>query len=220
MPGTHSLPDKEQDFVDRCLILKGALENPASAAFHWDTVESTVTLNGIDAFLTARTVFKEDDSTRNRRAKNDAKNAAKKLVQGFTNTSIRYNKHMTVEDKEHFGVYERDSYSPVQVPKTSPRLIIDTATRRRISIYYRDEMSSRRGKPRGVHGIEIRWAILDHPPTGIEELIHSSFDTRAPLTLEFTEHDRGKKIYLCGCWEINREGLKGPYGAIEEAIIP
>jgi hypothetical protein len=34
------------------------------------------------------------------------------------------------------------------------------------------------------------------------------------------EQDRGKHIYLLGRWEINREGGKGPFGAIEEAIIP
>jgi hypothetical protein len=220
MPGAHSFPDTEQDLVDLCLIWKSGLENPLSALYKWDPEELTPTLNGITAFLTARTAYAEDDSSKNRRAKNEAKKAVKKLMQDFANTSIRYNKHMTEADREHYGIYASDSPSPIQVPKTSPRLIIDTGTRRRIIIYYKDEKSSRRGKPKGVHGIEVRWAILDHPPKDVSELIHSSFDTRAPLILEFEEHDRGKKIYLCGSWEIEREGLKGPPGAIEEAIIP
>jgi hypothetical protein len=97
---------------------------------------------------------------------------------------------------------------------------IDTGTRRRIIVYYKDEKSARRGKPKGGHGIEIRWAVLDHVPTDISELVNSSFDTNPPLTLVFEKHDRGKRIYLCGCWEIEREGEKGPFGAIEEAIIP
>jgi hypothetical protein len=84
----------------------------------------------------------------------------------------------------------------------------------------RDEKSEHRGKPKGVHGIEVRWAILDHPPEDIKELVNSSFDTKPPLTIEFEEHERGKRVYLCGTWELEREGEKGPFGAIEEAIIP
>jgi hypothetical protein len=114
----------------------------------------------------------------------------------------------------------KSTHSPVVVPDTSPRLTIDTGTRRRIIVYYRDETSTRRGKPKGVHGIEVRWAILDHYPVSEKELIHSSFDTNPPLTLEFDEADRGKHIYLMGLWEIEREGEKGPPGAIEEAVIP
>jgi hypothetical protein len=103
---------------------------------------------------------------------------------------------------------------------TSPRLRIDTGTRRRIIVYYQDETGTRRGKPKGVHGIEIRWAILDHYPESEKELIHSSFDTNPPLTLEFDEADRGKHIYLVGLWEIQREGEKGKFSDIFSAFIP
>jgi hypothetical protein len=119
------------------------------------------------------------------------------------------------------GIHNRKTTrSPVVVPDTSPRLLIDMGIRRRIIVYYRDETSTRRGKPTGVHGIEVKWAILDHYPVSDKELIHSSFDTSQPLTLVFDEADRGKHIYLMGLWEIEREGEKGPPGAIEEAIIP
>jgi hypothetical protein len=99
-------------------------------------------------------------------------------------------------------------------------LFVDTGTRRRLVITYRDEGSKRRGKPAGVHGIEVRWAILDTPPVHISELAHSSFDTNPPLTIDFEEDQRGKRVYLAGRWEISREGEKGPFGDIEEAVIP
>jgi hypothetical protein len=54
----------------------------------------------------------------------------------------------------------------------------------------------------------------------MKELVHSAFDTKPPLTMEFEGHERGTRVYLCGAWEIEREGEKGPPGAIEEAIIP
>jgi hypothetical protein len=214
-------PRKEQDLADLCPKWKTGLEDPTVvAAFGWNQTEVTVILAPVNGFLTARTVYKQDDSSRNRLAKDEAKYVVKEAMRDFANTSIRYNKLMKEEDKRYYGIHTPGHPSPVPVPTTSPQLLIDTGTRRRFIIYYKDEQSTRRGKPKGVHGIEIRWAILDHVPSGVEELINSSFDTNPPLTLEFAEHDRGKRVYLCGRWEINREGEKGPFGAIEEAIVP
>jgi hypothetical protein len=42
------------------------------------------------------------------------------------------------------------------------------------------------------------------------------FDTRPSLTLEFEE----QHVYMAGRWEIEREGVKGPPGDIEEVVIP
>jgi hypothetical protein len=44
---------------------------------------------------------------------------------------------------------------------------------------------------------EIRRAISDTPIVDVTELIHSSFDTRTPFTLEFQGHERGKTVYFC-----------------------
>jgi hypothetical protein len=87
-------------------------------------------------------------------------------------------------------------------------------------VHHRDRGSDRRGKPEGVAGIEIRWAILDHYPATNKELINSGFDTASPWVNEFDEADRGKKVYYCGRWEIPTEGGKGPLGEIVEAIVP
>jgi hypothetical protein len=114
----------------------------------------------------------------------------------------------------------KTTHTPIPIPHTAPQLFIDTGTRRRLIITYRDEGSDRRGKPFGVHGIEVRWAILDAPPANIKQLVNSAFDTNPPLILEFEELERGKKVYMCGRWEIEREGEKGPFGDIEEAVIP
>jgi hypothetical protein len=40
------------------------------------------------------------------------------------------------------------------------------------------------------------------------------------MTLVFTEADRGKRVYMAGRWEINREGLKGLFGEIVSVFIP
>jgi hypothetical protein len=152
--------------------------------------------------------------------KNRVRKSSEKTLRDFINRFLRY-PPVTDEDRDKMGIPNHNGGRvPVPVPATSPLLLIDTGTRRRIIVNYKDEKSEHRGKPKGVHGIEVRWAILDHPPAHEKELINSSFDTKPPLTLEFDESDRGKHIYLCGRWEIEREGEKGPFGAVEDAIVP
>jgi hypothetical protein len=152
--------------------------------------------------------------------KNRSRKSSETMLREFVNRFLRY-EPVSNEDRDNMGIpNKKNSHSPISVPTTSPQIIVDTGTRRRLIIYYKDENSTRRGKPKGVHGIEVRWAILDHPPESIKELINSSFDTNPPLTLEFDEQDRGKHVYMSGCWEIGREGKKGPPGAIVEAVIP
>jgi hypothetical protein len=80
-------------------------------------------------------------------------------------------------------------------------------------------MSEKKAKPFGVHGAEARWDMLDNPPAHVEDLKHSAFSTKPPLILTFEENDRGKRVYICLCWE-NTKGEKGPWGEIMSAIIP
>jgi hypothetical protein len=106
------------------------------------------------------------------------------------------------------------------VPATVPLLVAKAGHIRQVLVDYKDSASEKRGKPPKVHGIEIRWAILEHPPADENELTNSAFDTRSPFSLTFDEKDRGKTVYFAGRWEINREGEKGDFSAIVSAVIP
>jgi hypothetical protein len=173
-----------------------------------------------DAWTAAYEPVKVPHSPVQTAEKNRVRKSSEAALREFINRFLRY-EPVTNEDRDNMAIHnKKDGHTPVAVPTTSPQLTVDTSTRRRLIIYYKDEKSGRRGKPAGVHGIEIRWAILDHPPTSIKELINSAFDTNSPLILEFDEQDRGKRVYMAGCWEIAREGEKGPFSAIVEAIIP
>jgi hypothetical protein len=152
--------------------------------------------------------------------KNRLHKAALPVIESFVNEFLRYSSKVTDEDMANMGMHRRRPPHPVDVPTTQPELIPDTGTRRRISIYYKDEGSEHRGKPKNVHGIEIRWAPLDHYPASEKELVNSAFDTKPPLVLDFDENDRGAHVYMAGRWEIEREGEKGPFGAIVDAIVP
>ncbi|MDR3235698.1 MAG: hypothetical protein LBT48_03095, partial [Prevotellaceae bacterium] len=101
---------------------------------------------------------------------------------------------------------------------TMPFFEIDSSVIRRLIIHFFDQ-DTKKAKPAGVHGAEIRWAIRDEPVVDVEDLTNSSFDTRTPFTLEFKGHERGQTVYFCLCWE-NTTGEKGPWSEIVGAIIP
>jgi hypothetical protein len=190
------------------------------AAFGWDKTETGAVLAVVDAFLTARTTYEDDDSSKNRLAKDEAKDAAKAAMRDFAHTGIRHNKRMKDENRLFYGIHPADgSHTPSTAPESFPEAEGDTATMRRVAIHYWDSVTKKRGKEYGIHGAEIRWAPLDHIPASIEELVHSDFNTASPFTLTFDETERGKRIYFCLRWESNAN-LKGPWGEIYSAIIP
>ena len=133
--------------------------------------------------------------------------------------NLKVNTKVTDEERRALGINIRDSKpTPSPVPSSFPLVAADTSTRRRITISFRDSESNSAAKPKGVHGAEIRWAITDELPQ-IEQLTESGYDTRTPYTLEFTEAQRGKTIWICLRWQ-NTRGEKGPWGDIEKVIIP
>ncbi|MDR2418855.1 MAG: hypothetical protein LBD79_07350 [Treponema sp.] len=221
MPNSDWLPLREQDLVDLCLKWKAGLEKPANvSAFEWKQAEVDGTSAKINSFLTARTTYEDTNSTKNRLAKDEAKDEAKSAMRDFANTSIRYNKLMQPEDKLVYGIHPTDHTSTsVGAPETYPEAEADTSIIRQITIHFWDSATKKRGKPHGVHGAEIRWALLDHEPVSENELVNSDFDTASPLTLKFDESQRGKRLYFCPRWE-STTNLKGPFGEIYSAVIP
>jgi hypothetical protein len=197
------------------------LSDPANvAAFGWKQQEVTATLAAIDGFLTARTDYEAANTGANRLKKDETKKAAKSAMRDFANTSMRFNKLMGDDVRMFFGLPPHDgSITPDTEPKTYPEADADTSVIRQITIHFWDNATKKRGKPRGIHGAEIRWALLDHTPASEHELLQSDFDTASPFTLKFDEGDRGKRLYFCLRWESNTN-LKGPYGEIYSAIIP
>ncbi|MDR2632064.1 MAG: hypothetical protein LBC51_00370 [Treponema sp.] len=215
------LPTREQDLTVLCQKWKKELGKPANtAAFGWKQEEVDGASAKIDAFLTARTAYEAIDSSKNRLVKDVAKAEAKQAMRDFANTSIRYNKLMHREDKLVYGIRPSGHKgTPVGTPETYPEAQADSSIIRQITIHYRDSATKKRRKPHGVHGAEIRWAILGHEPASEQELTNSDFDTASPITLTFDESQRGQRLYFCLRWE-STTNLKGPFGEIYAAVIP
>ena len=153
-------------------------------------------------------------------AKNEARDSLKSALRRFVNAHLRYNEAVSDSDKNKLGLHIPDGKpSPVSAPATRPEFEIDLSQFRQLRVSFHDQDSSRRGKPAGVHGAEIRWDFHDAPPAEVEELSHSEFATKTPHTLGFTEGQRGKRVYICLRWE-NSKGDKGPWGELLNAIVP
>jgi hypothetical protein len=136
--------------------------------------------------------------------------------------NLQCNTQVTDDQRRAAGVVIRDRKpTPVKTPTEYPLFRIDSSIIRQLIIYFWALIlgGRSRAKPHGVHGAEIRWAILEVAPASVDELLHSSFDTRSPFTLTFDERDRGKTAYFCLRWE-NTRGEKGPWSEIVMAVIP
>ncbi|MDR2628174.1 MAG: hypothetical protein LBC40_09100 [Dysgonamonadaceae bacterium] len=152
------------------------------------------------------------------------KNEARKVYQPLLSTLaeiLKSNPLVTPADLEEMGIVVNKGRgsNTNRPPETYPDFDIDSSVIRRLKVAFRDQGSTSRAKPHGVHGAEIRWCILDAPPKDISDLRNSSFDTHSPFTLEFSEVDRGKTVYFCLRWE-STTGEKGPWSEIISAIIP
>ena len=133
--------------------------------------------------------------------------------------NLRANTRVTDDERRALGIHIRDTKpTPSPVPTSHPVATIDTSTTMRLGISFRDSATNSAAKPKGVHGAEIKWVIADEPPL-IKDLINSSFDTRTPYTLEFTDQERGKTVWIRMRWE-NTRGEKGEWSDMVNAIIP
>jgi hypothetical protein len=198
--GAPWLPDGEQDLVDLCKKWKIGLNDAAAiTSFGWKQADVSTALTTVDGFLTARDAYELDNSTNNRMLKDDAKKAAKDAMRDFARYSIRFNRLMSREQKLYYGVRTADPKpSPTPAPNSYPEAEADTSVIRQVTIRFWDSATKRRAKPHGVHGAEIRWAILDHVPASVNELIHSSFDTASPFTLVFDAPEAARKSVFLG----------------------
>jgi hypothetical protein len=137
------------------------------------------------------------------------------------NGYLRKNPLVTDTDLVEMGLPKHPSggKTPPQPPSTLIEASADTSKLGIIGINYRDMNEKGTAKPKGVHGAEIVYAILDAPPSDWSQLTNSIFDTKTPAQLVFTGEQRGKTVYFALRWE-NTRGDKGPWSTIYSAIIP
>jgi hypothetical protein len=233
MSSTHDwLERNHEDLYDQATQTKTYIllpENRDRMGFSPGTAQG-IWLDGefVPHYTTFETAFTnwKDPSSRTKTITRDLEDAEdlfkptyRKLYTGFLKESPLVTHH----DLEAMGLPVRPGgHTPSPIPTSSPDSDANTGTPRRIILsIFENNGTHKRAKPDGVHGAETRWAIFDNAQglVTLDALIHSSFCTRSPLTLDFTEEQRGKFLYYALRWE-NTRGEKGPFSLVQSVIIP
>jgi hypothetical protein len=151
--------------------------------------------------------------------KNAARTTLIGRIRGLVNFRLK-NPVITDAQRIAMGLHVHDTTpTTIPAPTTRPELSIEVLDVRRLKVVFHDMGSTSKAKPYGVNGAVIVYATLDTPPVSPTALTHSVLATHTPFTLEFTEEERGKTVYLAICWQ-NEKGEKGPWSEIESAIVP
>jgi hypothetical protein len=213
-------PDAAFDTWQSNLMVKVAPKAPA-----WNIpTDAVAALQALKSRWTTAYAAYENPATRNPliiQEKRNAREAYEAGLRKFVKSYLAFNPAITDNDRKELGLtVPKNSRTPAPVATTYPDYDIDSGTIRRLTIHFYNQGSKKsKAKPAGQHGAEIRWVMSDTPVVDVKDLIHSSFDTRTPFTLEFEGHERGKTVYFCLCWE-NTRGEKGPWSEILSALVP
>jgi hypothetical protein len=171
MSNRDYIPSGDEQFLDWA---QNFLTYAASRAAAWGIADSKVAALQALKVVYAEKLAAAKAPNRGKAdvlAKNEARDALEGAVRPFYKSHIAYNEDVTDEDRVKMGVpVHNNKHSPVPPPATHPDFEIDTSELRQLTIHFRDEGSTHRGKPDGVHGAEICWEFLNAPPEKIEDL--------------------------------------------------
>lgn len=152
--------------------------------------------------------------------KNRAREALEKALRNFIKAFLLYSPFVSDSDRDEMQLPVHDlKPTPVPPPVSFPEYSIDTSIPNQLTVHFWDEATKQRRKPKGVHGVEIRWELREEAPAKAEDLFNSSFATRTPSTFVFTGDKQGQRVFFCLRWE-NGKGEKGPWGALVSAVVP
>ncbi|MDR0559698.1 MAG: hypothetical protein LBG92_05975 [Prevotellaceae bacterium] len=221
MNNSHFIPRRDVDFhqwVNSFMTYLGT--ESSRLGFPADKYQS---LTALKSDFEQKFNAAENPSTRTSlsvQAKNEARAALEKELRQYIKEYLTYSSVVTDVDRNGLGLpVHKTSRTPSPVAATYPDYDIDSSVIRRLTVHFFDSANRSKAKPDGQHGVEIKWGILETPPSSIDDLPHSAFDTHTPMTLSFDENQRGKTVYFCLCWE-NTRGEKGPWSEIISAIVP
>ena len=172
------------------------------------------------AWSTAYAATLNPHSSVERAAKTDARTEAENVIRPFKRRFLD-DPPVTDADRVAMSLHIRDTtHTPSGRITDEVDAENDSSVIRQSTWRYWVKGSSGRAKAEHAHGVECAWAVLDHPPVSIDELVHRVIDTASPLTLRFTEEERGKRVYCCFRWIGTVEGHEGDWSEFFSAFIP
>jgi hypothetical protein len=152
--------------------------------------------------------------------KNEKRDTLKADVRNMKNKHIDYNDAITDPDRERLGLSIRDRKpTPKPRPASRPVLEVLPTNNRQHTGTAINQATRKKTKPEDAYGVRYVWEIRDTPPANADDLRHSTFRRKVSEVFNFSEEDRGKKVFYAACYE-NAKGEGGPWSDIVEAIIP
>ncbi|MDR1406714.1 MAG: hypothetical protein LBJ23_01550, partial [Tannerella sp.] len=148
------------------------------------------------------------------------KKEVSRFVRQFVNIHLRYNEHVTDVDRINLGirVKKKTRFRQPDIGEY-PEIEVNTYILRRVGLRFLNR-EHRVAKPEYVHGIDVRYAVLPSDVTPVLGLLtESTFYTRARVTMEFDDTQRGKMLALCARY-VGNTGKKGPFGLLVTIFIP
>ena len=163
---------------------------------------------------------KQNRTSADVQAKEDARKAYEKDLRSFVAQWLSYNTRVSNSDRERMGLTVKSGgRTPVPRPTTFPAGTIDFSVRLQHSIHYFDEASPRsKAKPAGVHGCEIWMKVGGSAPVEASELTYLTTDTRTPYIVTFEGADAGKTVYYWMRW-VNTRSEHGPWSSAISAMV-
>jgi hypothetical protein len=134
--------------------------------------------------------------------------------------TLQANPLLTDANRAGLGITIPDTtLTPAPVPTTHPIAQIDVSQPLRHTGTVRDESTpNRRAKPKGVHGVEVRYQIGGAEPTDPNQMLTLGTFPNSTFVKDFPLADAGKLVYYYMRW-INRRGQAGPWSELVSATI-
>lgn len=148
-------------------------------------------------------------------AREDYERSLRKLVK-----MINDSPYISDDERIAIGIVPkyRNRKSPVPDPETYPILRVEHAKVFHIKVHFRDSVADNKAKPRGIHGAEVRWAVLEKKPNEPVNFETFAVATRTPYVIRFDERLRGRTVWVCARWR-NNAGKPGPWSEIINTTI-
>lgn len=151
--------------------------------------------------------------------KNDARSAAEAQTRALVN-SLQANPALTNAQRAELSITVPDTKrTPSPVATTRPIATIDTRQPMQHTIAFADEATpTKRKKPDGMLGVEIRVQVGGAEPVEPEEMKFLALDSSTPYVADFNGADAGKTAYYRLRW-VNTRQQPGPWSEIYSATI-
>jgi hypothetical protein len=166
-------------------------------------------------------------------AKDEARDAGKKILREFNNQYILYAREVSDAERTEIGATVHDiKPTTIPTPEDQPEADVVYPGRHLLELVNIRPVAGGTDDPRSNWGVRIFWGVMDEPtatdkfrlsspPVTGYDLPHSTFTHRKKYRFDF-DGDSGKAVWFCLRYENEKGGKKGegPFGPLFSVVVP